>query len=51
MDKKGMKFFKCYVQDVSCIDCEYKEACNIFLYVCKKENYQLPVKSRQKEGE
>ena len=30
---KALKFFKCYRSDVSCIDCEFKEVCNVFVYV------------------
>lgn len=31
--KKALRFFKCYRSDVSCIDCEYREPCNVFVYV------------------
>lgn len=39
---------KCYQQDIDCKDCEYKNVCKLFIYVCQLEIIikQHKVKSR-----
>ena len=44
-----LKFFKCYRSEVSCIDCEFKEPCNVFVYV--KQQVELDTPSFKKERE
>lgn len=44
MDKNGIRFFKCYAMDNSCIDCEYRESCNVFVYI-KQQINSKPKKS------
>lgn len=46
--ENGLDFFKCYAMDNSCIDCEYKDSCNVFAYIQQQINSkpQAPKKSK-----
>ena len=46
-EEEVLKFFKCYRSDVSCIDCEFKEPCNVFVYV--KQQIELDTSSSDLE--
>ena len=44
-EEEVLKFFKCYRSDVSCIDCEFKEPCNVFVYV--KQQMELEEENKK----
>ncbi len=46
-EEEVLKFFKCYRSDVSCIDCEFKEPCNVFVYV--KQQMELEEENKKNE--